>query len=271
VSQNPPLSIEEHPAVGRGFEKTDPVIFRHAPVFGPLDHLKGPETDEDQQESYSQEGQEVLVPSFEVFHFLGVEFHNGLSLAFDRRPSFCYQDNRTLFEEWKKEGGDQSGNDGLGKQVNNNGTVKVMERKGVQAGDKKKDDPSFHKGKDEDEKKLERESLPVEVASEELCHKENEGPREGVEAERVSRKEIQNKAQSESDESPEDRWVGKTQKENQDQNDVGLNVVNREGGQQRGLKGQQEESRQEGIEKSFHFFFGLPAGAFFAFFSFSWG
>ncbi len=48
------------------------------------------------------------------------------------------------------------------------------------------------------------------MASEELCDKEDEGHGEGVEAERISRKEIQKKAQRESDESPQEGGVGKT-------------------------------------------------------------
>ena len=209
MGEDASLSIEQHPPVRRGLADANAIVLRHPPEFGSLDDLKGPEADEDDQKGQGQKSQKVLMPSFEILHLLGVEFHVLLSLSLDLRSLFCYQENRSLVEEREKDRSDQPRNDRLGKQVDDDRALEVLERGGVKAGDKNKKENPFEKGKDEDEQKLKREALPVEVTSEELCDKKDQRPREGVKPQGVSRKKIYKIAEGEREKSPQDGRVRK--------------------------------------------------------------
>ncbi len=99
MGQDLPLLIEQHPTVGTGVEEANAIVLGESFVITSLDHLELPQPDRDQQESNSQNNEKDIILSLKVLHFLGVQFHSGLSFSSNRQSLSLHQETGPLAKQ----------------------------------------------------------------------------------------------------------------------------------------------------------------------------
>ena len=117
MGEDLPLLIEQHPAVGTGFQEANSVVLGESPVLTSFDHLEMPQPDRDQKKSNSQDYEEGIIPSLKLVHFLGIQFHRGLSFSSSRQRVFREQEMDRLAKHEEQEGCDQGRTKGLRKKM----------------------------------------------------------------------------------------------------------------------------------------------------------
>ena len=124
----------------------------------------------------------------------------------------------------------------MGKEVSEQGEIKVFEGDGFKAMDQNEQEPSFEKAEDESKKKLEGKPFEVESFLEELCRKKGKRSGEGVKAQGIAGKQVHEISHKESQDPAEERREDKGEIEGEDQQEIRPDPWNREEGPPRRLK-----------------------------------
>ena len=125
MGQDLPFLIEQHPAIGTSVEEANAIVLGESSVITSLDHLELPQPDRNQKEGDSQNNEKDIILSLKVLHFLGVQFHSGLSLSSNRHLVSLHQDMSSLAKQEEQGECEQGRTEGLGKKSGQHGRKKV--------------------------------------------------------------------------------------------------------------------------------------------------
>jgi hypothetical protein len=142
-------------------------------------------------------------------------------------------------EKGEEKEGSQTRTERLGKEVSEQGEIKVFEGDGYKAMDQNEQETSFEEAEDEGKKKLEGKSFEVESFLEELRRKKGKRSGEGVKTQGISGKQVHEISHKESQNPAEERREHKGEIEGEDQEEVRPDPLNREEGPPRRLKDQE--------------------------------
>lgn len=134
MGQGTALAVQDHPPGSRVFANPDAVIRRHLPEVTPFDNLKIPEKDDNDEKGDGRKGDKISVPSSEIFHPLGVQFHHRLPPFPQTHPLRLEKNEEDLLKKEEEDRSNHPREKGLGEEERIETGIKVSERRRIESG-----------------------------------------------------------------------------------------------------------------------------------------